>query len=267
MTDIGNNYAGIAVSWQERYLERFYRQRPGWIDGTTEFHELCAERIETETSVLEIGAGPSNSTSAFLANLGGELHGVDIDPDVERNEALASATVTKDCTLPFSDGSFKACVSNYVAEHIQDPEVHLEEVARVLAPGGVYIFRAPNVYHYIAVVSRLTPHWFHEAVANKLRGLSKESHAPYPTYYRMNSASQIHRLAKGAGLEVDEIRLIEKEPSYGCAAKPLFLLLMLYERLVNSTERLGFLRANLLVTLRKGAPSSSLPDKDGPPTN
>lgn len=39
---------------------------------------------------LVIGAGPTNRTSDFLSTLG-ELHGVDIDPDVHDNAALRTA--------------------------------------------------------------------------------------------------------------------------------------------------------------------------------
>jgi hypothetical protein len=39
-------------------------------------------------------------------------------------------------------------------------------------------------------------------------------------------------------------------------ARPVFLGLMAYERLVNSTDRLAFARANLFVVLRKPAAST-----------
>jgi hypothetical protein len=44
---------------------------------------------------------------------------------------------------------------------------------------------------------------------------------------------------------------VEKEPLYGLYARPLFLSFMVYERLVNATERLGFLRSTLFAVLRK----------------
>ena len=237
------------MSWQQRYLDRFYARSRGWIDGTTEFHGLCASFIARSSRILEIGAGPSNATSRFLASIG-LVTGVDPDPDVAQNDALARSVVTSDRSLPFADASFDACVSNYVIEHIDDPAAHLAEVARVLRPGGVYIFRTPNRFHYVALVSSLTPHWIHERIANRIRGLEGHHH-PYPTRYRLNTTWAIRTHARNAGLDVVALRLIEKEPSYGMGSRALFLVFMVYERAVNATPLLKGLRANILGVLRR----------------
>jgi ubiquinone/menaquinone biosynthesis C-methylase UbiE len=133
------------MSWQQRYLERFYLNRNGWVDGTTEFHRLCAGIIKKGTKILEIGAGPTNRTSDFLATLG-ELHAVDIDAEVKNNRAAVTAHVIKGERYPFADETFDACVSNYVVEHIAMPTTHLREVWRVLKSGGAYLFRTPNLF-------------------------------------------------------------------------------------------------------------------------
>ncbi len=46
--------------------------------------------------------------------------------------------------LPFPDGYFSSAVSNSVLEHVADPEKVLAEVARVLRPGGLFLFTCPN---------------------------------------------------------------------------------------------------------------------------
>jgi len=241
------------VSWHERYLQRFYDRSRGWQDGTQEFHHLCSRVIPSAGRILEIGSGPSNATSRFLAGLG-ELHGLDPDPDVRNNSALASASLLENDRFPYTDGSFDACASNYVIEHIADPLQHLTEVRRVLRPGGVYVFRIPNRFHYVTMVSALTPHRAHLLLANRLRGLSQESHDPYPTLYRMNSGRAVRRFAKRAGLTVEHLVLIEKEPTYGAASRSLFLAFTGYERVVNSTDLLQNLRSTILAVLRKPGP-------------
>lgn len=238
------------MAWQSAYLDRFYRGRKGWIDGTTEFHELCASRIRVGSTILEIGAGPTNSTSAFLARLG-DNHGLDVDPVVRTNTALRSATVLAGTAYPFPDGSFDACVSDYVVEHLEQPELHLSEVRRVLKPSGVYVFRTPNRHHYVAVVSRHTPYWFHRLVANRVRRLPAEAHEPHPTYYRLNDPRAIRIESDKLGLGVEHLGMIEKEPSYGMGSRLLFLMGLAYERLVNSTDRLSWLRANVFCVLRR----------------
>ncbi len=33
------------MTWQEDYLARFYNPADGWVNGTLEFHNLCASAI------------------------------------------------------------------------------------------------------------------------------------------------------------------------------------------------------------------------------
>jgi SAM-dependent methyltransferase len=237
-------------SWQQRYRRLFYEGRPGWIDGTEEFHRLCTAAVGNAKRILEIGAGPSNPTSRFLATLA-ELHGLDPDVAVRENDALTTATVLEGSEFPFPRASFDSCVSNYVLEHVTNPVGHLREVARVLRPGGTYIFRTPNCYHYVALVARATPHWFHMLVANRLRNSPMEAHDPYPTVYKCNSRAAIKRCSAEAGFAVSELRMIEKEPSYGMASRALFFPLLAYERLVNATSVAASIRANILGVLRR----------------
>ena len=240
------------MAWQQNYLDRYYARSSGWVDGTTQFHELCASVIPSGGEILEIGSGPSNETSTFLSSLG-TLEGIDIDPDVLGNNALSAAHVLSGEVYPFSDNTFDACVSNYVNEHISDPRRHLEEVCRVLKPNGVYVFRTPNRFHYTAVVSHLTPHWFHKLVANRLRNLPATSHDPYPTRYRFNSRAAVERYADELGFTIDKLRLIEPEPLYGMSSRILFFSFLAYERTVNAHELLAGLRANILSVMRKKA--------------
>jgi SAM-dependent methyltransferase len=238
------------MGWRQTALDRFYNRDRGWVDGTAEFHALVASAIPRRGRILEIGAGPSNASSEFFASLG-EVTGLDVDPDSLTNRSLHEAHMFDGGRFPFEDATFDACVSNYVLEHVADAPTHLAEVRRVLRPGGAYALRTPNLYHYVAFVSWVMPHWVHLLIANRLRGMPEDAHDPYPTVYAANSRRRIERLAADAGLLVDTLRLIEKEPSYGMASPMLFYPLMAYERLVNATELLAGLRANLLVVLRR----------------
>jgi SAM-dependent methyltransferase len=264
----------MRTPWQEQYLQRFYSPECGWVDGTTEFHDLCAATIPHGGRILEIGAGPSNETSRFMAELG-ELHGIDPDPAAMQNDALASADIMRGDRFPYDSASFDACVSSWVVEHIAAPHLHLREIRRVLKPGAPYIFRTPNIKHFVYRVAARTPHTLHLALANWLRNLPSDAHDPYRTTYAMNSSGRIRTLAVTAGFSVEVLRLIEKEPSYGMASRVLFLLFMAYERTVNATDRLADIRATILCVLRadgltsKGLVqgSSTAASKRGDPAN
>ena len=226
-------------------FDRYYWSKADFRNGTEQFHALCARNFASGGPLLEIGAGPSNATSDYLATLGA-LTGLDVSDEVRGNRALTEARVFDGGVFPFADASFSGCVSNYVLEHVEDPGAHFREVARVLRPGGTYLFRTPNRWHYVAVASRMLPHFVHVRAANRLRKLSDDAHEPWKTFYRANGGGSLRRLARGAGLEVGELRVIEPEPSYGAAHAALFYPMMAYERTVNSTAALEGLRANFL---------------------
>lgn len=228
-------------------LSRFYFSDPTFKDGTHEFHSLIGGFVKPESNVVEIGSGPDNVTTAFLSSITPVI-GVDVSEEIYSNRHLSRAIVYDGSRLPFEDASINTITSNYVLEHIDNPELHFIEVARVLAPGGVYVFRTPNLFHYVALASLIVPHRWHR-IANRLRALPGSAHEPWPTRYRANTVRRIRSLAKKAGLSIASLRTIEKEPCYGMAHPSLMVPMIAYERMVNSTRYFAHLRANIFCAL------------------
>jgi SAM-dependent methyltransferase len=227
---------------------RFYgEQGDPKYDGTAAFYALVRWEARADGRVLNLGAGPA--TRQPVKSLKGEVAqvvGADIDPVVLTNDELDRAVVIENDRLPFPDASFDLALSDYVIEHVERPIRFLSEARRVLKPGGAYLFRTPNLYHYVALISHLTPHWFHDLVANRVRQLADDAHKPWPTFYRLNSRGVIRRAAEQAGFRSVDLRMVECEPSYLMFHAAPFLLGVAYERLVNSTEALAGLRSNIV---------------------
>jgi SAM-dependent methyltransferase len=228
----------------ETLYRRFYYSRPDFVDGTTQFHRLVAAHVPRGARILEIGAGPANQTTEYLSGIG-PVAGLDVSEEVTGNRFLSEARTFDGGVFPFPSASFDACVSNWVLEHVPDPPAHLAEVKRVLRPGGKYLVRTSNVWHYVYAFSRWTPQRVHSTLANRLRGLPAEAHEPYPTYYRANSLRRLRRLQEEAGLGLIELRAIEPEPGYG-RKLPLFFPMLCYERMVNRTALLMPFRSTVL---------------------
>jgi SAM-dependent methyltransferase len=239
-------------SWQEAALERYYKPGPGWVNGTVEFWDFIKTHAAGCERVLELGPGPSNPTSEFLAKTFKQVDGLDMDAAASGNTYLAKAWIYPGSgSWPFPEAAYDAVVSNFVLEHVERPDEMLRETVRVLKPGGRLLFRTPNLWHYITLTSRLTPHWFHKLVANRLRGVKADAGDVYPTYYRMNTRRRLRRLWKSRGLTEIELRMIEKEPSYGMCSRLAFYPFMLHERLVNSSKLFADCRVCILGAARK----------------
>ena len=244
------------TDWRAEYLDRCYRSRRGWINGTTEFHNLLSKYIHRDSSVLELGAGCTNPTSEYLASISREVVGLDIDRRVQSNTFLTKAYMYQGSAFPFPDSMFDAVVSNYVNEHLLDPEEVCREVNQVLKNGKSFIFRTPNLFHYVGLAARLMPHGVKRRLA-RLRVLGKETPGHFPTYYRMNTPRRLKSLLQTEGFEIEELALVEKEPSYGIRSQALFFLFLLYERLVNSSQVFARFRANIFcVATKVGSPKS-----------
>lgn len=232
-------------------INRYYRSRNDWMDGTTEFHQMIRNATNGAGRFLEVGQGIENATSRVLADLG-TVDGIDPDPSAAGNSAMSHVWDWDESgRFPIADDCYDACVSDYVVEHVDDPDMHLSEIWRVLKPGGKYLFRTPNRWHYVPVAARLTPHSIHLRTANWLRAHGPDASDPFPTRYRLNTRLAVRKGGEGHGFRLLELRMIEKEPSYLVRSKAAFLVGVGYERLVNSTSVLRGLRSNMLVTFEK----------------
>lgn len=152
--------------------------------------------------------------------------------------------------IPYPDGAFDLVFADNVMEHISEPEQVFREVFRVLRPGGLFLFKTPNKYHYMPLIARATPTWFHKFV-NKRRGRAEAD--TFPTLYRANTFSTIIQVASRTGFEVDNIDRIEGRPEYLRMAAITYLLGAAYERIVNASDGLAAFRILLIARLRKPA--------------
>jgi SAM-dependent methyltransferase len=88
--------------------------------------------------------------------------------------------------LPFEDEAFDMIVSDFVFEHLEDPQPLAEELQRVLKPGGWLLARTPNRLGYVAIVASMVPNRLHTAVLKYIQPDRKDLDV-FPTYYRVNT--------------------------------------------------------------------------------
>jgi SAM-dependent methyltransferase len=124
-----------------------------WQDGFTEGADpeyveqilpLAAQHLAGTRTVLDVGTGEGQI--ARLAVAGGATTVVGVDPtwaqvaEAARRGGGAAYARAGAAALPVATGSVNAVVACLVFEHIRDVDAAIAEVARVLAPGGRFLF-------------------------------------------------------------------------------------------------------------------------------
>ncbi len=164
---------------------------------TVDYNRL---QIAPGDRVLDVGCG--NGRHAYEAyRRGARIVAFDLDrqelaavsgmcgamrAEGEAPPAAGSAAVSGDATrLPFADGSFDRVIAAEVFEHILDDQRAMNEVARVLRPGGV-----------LAVT---VPAWLPERIC---WGLSREYHEVPGGHVRIYTRLELEAKLRRAGFEI-----------------------------------------------------------------
>ncbi|MFM9615032.1 class I SAM-dependent methyltransferase [Streptomyces sp. V2] len=140
----------MSAEVQEAFLRGFHAGRPGVTgeafargrgpDGRSSY-ELLRDRVSGARRVLDLGCGDGVLLELLRdGSPGRRLAGIDLSPEAVR---LARARgfdveVGRAQELPYADGEFDAVVSHMAFMLMADVETVAAEVARVLAPGGVF---------------------------------------------------------------------------------------------------------------------------------
>ena len=160
--------------------------------------------------VLEVGTYPGYVTYC-LKRLGYDAVGVDLDPG--RSEAFSRAhgleVIRCDIErepLPLADAQFTVVLLCEVFEHLRVDPIHaLEEVRRVLAPGGVLVLETPNLYSLGNVARFVTGRG---VFPSAWREFSKLRGAGHMGHIREYSAVELREFLDRCGFQVAEARRV-----------------------------------------------------------
>jgi SAM-dependent methyltransferase len=189
-----------------------------------------AERVRPDVTVLDIGCGRTAPNLSQLIGKAEKLYGVDVvdftiaDPRMQ----LFANDVRDMKDIP--SGSVDLAYSRAVMEHLENPERAYAEIARVLKPGGVYVFTTPSIYDYGSIAALLIPNRFHAPIVSATEGRAGED--VFPTVFGSNSRRAITRHAGKVGLEVDYFAYIGQYPSYLVFNRVLFWLGSVYQKTI-----------------------------------
>lgn len=226
-------YPGIASNWDDEL-----------------FRTAVLKHLGPTTHLLDFGAGRGNVEQMNFKGIAGLVVGLDPEPAVFDNPFLDRAELfdIRANRIPLPDASFDVVIADNVLEHVGDPLATFKEIHRVLKPGGRFLAKTPNRWHYMPLIARLTPTWFHRYY-NRLRG--RETIDTFPTLYRCNTDRAVRQVARACGFMVRRMEFIEGRPEYLRLFALSYLLGFLYERTVNSATWLAHCRSVMMIELRR----------------
>jgi SAM-dependent methyltransferase len=133
-------------------------------------YELIADRVASLARglVLDWGCG-WGQVSELLLERGVDVVAFDYRPDeppgtapLERFPRITAHFSDDPVALPFPDDHFDAVVSCGVLEHVEHPGASLDELHRVLRPGGqLLVYKLPNRFSYLERLAKAMGLYYH----------------------------------------------------------------------------------------------------------
>jgi ubiquinone/menaquinone biosynthesis C-methylase UbiE len=226
---------------QNAYRARYQATHPGWQASGQVYESFIRQQAVGQHPHaaafrwLDVGCG----RGGIVELLGGEVTlcvGADLDlVSLREQRALHMRRVAAPAdALPFANGSFDLVTCSWVMEHLADPRRAFAEIARVLAPGGHWMFLTPNARNPLTLANRLIRGPLQARLVRRLYARAESD--TFPVRYRANTPARIEQLAQQVGLCPVQIHLVG-DPTYLAFNDALFALSSLLERITPASFR------------------------------
>ncbi|MGI8677604.1 MAG: methyltransferase domain-containing protein [Jatrophihabitans sp.] len=184
-----------ALGWDE-----LFRADAGQSSGVAFMTVVHALANQAET-VLDVGCGRGwwASDGVYrpfldLRGPGRTIIGIDVDDDGEDNGNLDEfRRIGAGGRWPVADASVDVAVSDWVLEHVEDPRAFVDELTRVLRPGGVVVARSVSRHSLLSLAARAVPNARHATVLARVQP-GRDVADIFPTSYRMNTEKALAKL-------------------------------------------------------------------------
>lgn len=211
--------------------------------------ERDVERLLVPSAtLLDAGCGRSAPVLRKFQGKAARLIGIDVVdfPGPMSGVELYRADLA---STGLEDTSVDLIIARSVMEHVSDPGAVYSEFARVLRPGGHFVFLTANFWDYASLIATVIPNRFHPWIVARTEGRAEQD--VFPIAYKSNTRRAILKAADRAGLRVEQFEYLGQYPCYFMFNGALFLAATAYEKLIASWRRLHWLRGWILCTLRK----------------
>jgi ubiquinone/menaquinone biosynthesis C-methylase UbiE len=214
------------------YIKMYTQNKSKWLDLGCG-HTLVPKWISDKRDIL--------SKHDFIV-------GIDCNQlSLTKNHSIRKKICGDISRLPFMDNTFDIITSNMVFEHLANPGQQLNEIYRVLSPGGYLLFHTPNKYGYTTLFGRMLPENISKPIVKMLENRTDDD--IFPTYYKLNSVKEVYDISNKSNFDIIDVKLIPSTAQFATVI-PLALIELMIIRLT-MIAKLKNIRTNMIVVMQK----------------
>lgn len=197
---------------QHHFRERYKKINPTWDDSLILLCKLFRPFVRKGMKVLDAGCGRGNIVVDEFRKEIEEAVGIDIDQKATEGNVCLDKVVIRDLeNMPFLNNEFDVVLSQWVLEHLKDPDKVFSEIYRVLKPGGAFIFVTPYKGSYLVLVKRILGTGITRKLLSQSYGRKEKD--VFPAYYRANSPKSLEEKLVRADFRKRTL-FLNADPSY-----------------------------------------------------
>lgn len=163
-------------------------------DGRIKFIKEYLKELPTNFSLLDAGCGNGRILHALQTIFPSiQCSGIDISPKMLSYCSSSIHTQVANCeSIPHKDNSFDAVICVEVLEHVLEIEPSIQEMTRVLKPGGVIIIIDKNIEKLGSLRIEKWEQWFSkEQIKNLLEKDFQQINATFIQHDQLEEPDEI----------------------------------------------------------------------------
>jgi SAM-dependent methyltransferase len=234
----------------ERLCRRYFAHAEHPYDA---FEREVERTLRPGGTLVDAGCGRSAPVLVKFRGRAARLIGIDVVDFTQQLDGIE--LYQRDLAdTGLESGSVDVVMARSVMEHIPNPVAVYAEVARILRPGGRFVFLTANLWDYASLIAATVPNRLHPWIVAHTEGRREED--VFPIQYQSNTRRAISRAAASSWLRIERFEYLGQYPAYFMFNGALFLLATWYERMISALPPLNCLRGWILCSLSKSPAAS-----------